>query len=41
MLLNPQENRNGRRDGAVLLLLYIAYISRRYVSALYVKGTGC
>ena len=28
MLLNPQEKRKGRREGAVLLLLYIAYIVR-------------
>jgi hypothetical protein len=41
MLLNPQEKRKGRRDDAELVLLYIVYMFRRDVSALYVKGTGC
>ena len=34
MLLNPQENKNGRRGGVVLWLLYIASIVRLYFSAL-------
>jgi hypothetical protein len=34
MIINPREITKGQRDGAVLWLLYIAYIFRRYFSAL-------